>query len=132
MALTNGEVVDRYCTHGPAADPAEGLPPRRSGWIEGRGDVETYPGRAPDLADDGRGARRRGATREEWRGARRPPLRGRGAAVTQMAYARRGVVTEEMRFVAEREGCDVELVRSEIAAGRAIIRSTSTTRRASR
>jgi phosphomethylpyrimidine synthase len=38
-----------------------------------------------------------------------------------MHYARNGVVTPEMRFVAAREGCDVELVRSEVAAGRAII-----------
>ena len=38
-----------------------------------------------------------------------------------MHYARRGITTEEMRFVALRENCDVELVRSEVAAGRAII-----------
>lgn len=38
-----------------------------------------------------------------------------------MHYARRGEITPEMRFVALREGCDPELVRSEIAAGRAII-----------
>ncbi|HJM57710.1 MAG: phosphomethylpyrimidine synthase [Planctomycetes bacterium] len=44
-----------------------------------------------------------------------------GGNVTQMHYARQGIVTEEMRFVAEREGCDVELVRSELAAGRAIL-----------
>ena len=44
-----------------------------------------------------------------------------GGNVTQMHYARQGIVTEEMRFVAEREGCEVELVRSEIAAGRAIL-----------
>jgi phosphomethylpyrimidine synthase len=40
---------------------------------------------------------------------------------SQMHYARRGVITEEMRFVALRENVDVELVRSELAAGRAII-----------
>jgi phosphomethylpyrimidine synthase len=38
-----------------------------------------------------------------------------------MYYARRGIVTPEMTYVAAREGCDVELVRSEVAAGRAII-----------
>jgi phosphomethylpyrimidine synthase len=38
-----------------------------------------------------------------------------------MHYARQGVITPEMRFVAVRENCDVELVRSEVAAGRAII-----------
>lgn len=41
--------------------------------------------------------------------------------MTQMHYARRGVVTPEMRFVALREQCDVELVRQEVAAGRAVI-----------
>src|SRR5262245_52906162 len=40
---------------------------------------------------------------------------------SQMHYARAGVITEEMRFVAEREQCDAELVRSEVAHGRAII-----------
>ena len=40
-----------------------------------------------------------------------------------MRYARDGVITQEMRFVALRENCDVELVRSEVAAGRAIIPS---------
>lgn len=51
-----------------------------------------------------------------------PPLRAKeGARVTQMHYARRGEITPEMRYVALREGVDVELVRSEVAAGRAII-----------
>jgi len=49
------------------------------------------------------------------------PRLKQGGTVTQMHYARKGIVTEEMRFVAEREGCEVELVRSEIAAGRAIL-----------
>lgn len=40
---------------------------------------------------------------------------------TQMHYARRGEITEEMAFVAAREGLDVEFVRSEVARGRAII-----------
>ncbi|KAL7476728.1 hypothetical protein ACHAW6_002572 [Cyclotella cf. meneghiniana] len=40
---------------------------------------------------------------------------------TQMHFARRGVITEEMAFVAHREGVDAEFVRSEVARGRAII-----------
>ncbi len=43
------------------------------------------------------------------------------STVTQMHYARKGVVTEEMRYVAEREKVDVEVIRSEIARGRLII-----------
>ncbi|WP_141012523.1 phosphomethylpyrimidine synthase ThiC [Nocardioides sambongensis] len=122
VALSNGESFDRYCTAGPGSVPEEGLPPRRATWIAARGDTETYPGRATRLVDNGKGALRRGSAREEWQGERRDPVRARtGRTVTQMAYARAGVVTEEMRFVAHREGCDVELVRSEVAAGRAII-----------
>jgi len=41
--------------------------------------------------------------------------------VTQMHYAKKGIITEEMKFVALREGIDPEFVRSEIARGRAII-----------
>jgi phosphomethylpyrimidine synthase len=48
-------------------------------------------------------------------------VRARGAPGTQMHYARRGEVTREMEFVAIREGVDADLVRSEIARGRAII-----------
>ncbi len=44
-----------------------------------------------------------------------------GAVVTQMHYARKGIVTEEMRHVASRERVDPELVRSEIARGRLIV-----------
>ena len=119
VQLTNGETFDRYTTAGPGSEPQVGLPPLRSAWIEGRADTTTYEGRPVQLLDNGRAAVRRGEPRGEWRGVRRAPRRGRN--VTQMHYARRGLVTEEMRYVAQREGCDVELVRSELAAGRAII-----------
>ncbi len=56
--------------------------------------------------------------RQPWIDKRR---RGSGTNLTQMHFARKGVVTEEMRYVAEREDCDPEFVRSEIARGRAII-----------
>lgn len=111
-----------YRTMGPGADPEQGLPPQRAEWIHARGDVEEYAGRGRSLLDDGRSAVRRGASTQDWKGQTRAPLRSRdGARVTQMHYARRGEVTPEMRFVALREGVDVELVRSEVAAGRAII-----------
>ncbi len=48
-------------------------------------------------------------------------LRSRTGVVTQMHYARQGIITEEMRFCAEREGVEPELVRQEVARGRAII-----------
>ena len=122
VSLTNGETFDRYCTSGPGSDPETGLPPLRARWIEARGDTEEYDGRETSLVDNGRSAVRRGAAREEWQGERRPPRRAReGRTVTQLRHARQGIVTPEMAYVAAREGCDPELVRSEVAAGRAII-----------
>ncbi|OJY47795.1 phosphomethylpyrimidine synthase ThiC [Pseudonocardia sp. 73-21] len=57
------------------------------------------------------------AVRADWIAAREPV----NGAVTQLAHARAGIVTPEMRFIAIREGVDVELVRSEVAIGRAVI-----------
>ena len=114
--------VHVYRTAGPGSDPTVGLPPRRAEWIAARGDVEEYAGRERNLADDGRAAMRRGEASQAWRGEKRTPLRARdGRTVTQMHYARRGEITPEMEFIALRENVDVELVRSEVAAGRAII-----------
>ena len=111
-----------YDTSGPGSVPEEGLLPLRAAWVAERADVEEYDGRERDLADDGRSAVRRGEASQEWRGARRQPLRANaGRRVTQMHYARQGLITPEMEFVAVRENCDVELVRTEVAAGRAII-----------
>eukprot|EP00970_Alexandrium_tamarense_P000483 scaffold61_cov205-Alexandrium_tamarense.AAC.37 len=55
--------------------------------------------------------------REEWIAARE----GKYQRYTQMHFAKLGIITEEMQFVAVREGVDVEFVRSEVARGRAII-----------
>ena len=125
VTLADGNAPFRlYDTSGPGSVAEEGLRPARAPWIEARADVETYPGRERDLADDGRSAVRRGEASLEWRGERRAPLRAKpGRRVTQMAYARAGTVTREMEYVAARERCDVELVRSEVATGRAIIPS---------
>ncbi len=113
--------VRLYDTSGPGSDPERGLPPLRTEWIEGRGDVETYQGRARHARDDGRSAAA-GRAAETWAGERRPPLRARaGANVTQMHYARAGTVTPEMEFVALREGLSPSFVRDEVARGRAII-----------
>ena len=122
VALTNGETFDRYTTAGPGSEPERGLPALRARWIDERADTESYQGRTVQLVDNGKAALRTGVHREQWRGERPAPRRARpGANVTQMHYARRGITTPEMRYVAERERCDVELVRSELAAGRAII-----------
>jgi phosphomethylpyrimidine synthase len=122
VALTNGESVRLYDTSGPGSDPSVGLPPLRAAWIEGRGDVTAYDGRPTDLRDDGRAAVRRQERAEQFTGERRAPVRAvDGACVSQLHYARRGLITEEMAFVAAREGCTPEHVRDEIASGRAIL-----------
>ncbi len=122
VALTNGDVFDRYATAGPGSEPEVGLPSLRAPWILERNDTEEYEGREAQLLDNGRSAVRRGEAREQWRGPRARPRRSLpGSNVSQMHYARQGVVTPEMEYVAIREGMDVEAVRTEVAAGRAII-----------
>jgi len=117
-----------YDTSGPGSDPERGLPALRQAWIAGRGDVEDYDGRTAEVRDDGRAAlRRAGSGATQWPAPRRRAVRGRPAAgggrrcVTQLHYARAGTITEEMRFAALREGVDPEVVREELAAGRAIL-----------
>ncbi|HXW38581.1 MAG TPA: phosphomethylpyrimidine synthase ThiC, partial [Acidimicrobiales bacterium] len=114
--------VRLYDTSGPGSDPVAGLPALRDPWIEGRGDVETYEGRPLHRRDDGRAAvRRTGPGPGAFPGALWRPRRAVSGPVTQLGYARRGQVTEEMDFAATREGVDPEVVREELAAGRAIL-----------
>ncbi|MHB1709807.1 MAG: phosphomethylpyrimidine synthase ThiC [Acidimicrobiales bacterium] len=116
------EPVRLYDTSGPGSVPTAGLPPLRQAWIEGRRDVVEYEGRAGGLRDDGRAAIRRvGGGPQVFPAPGRRPLRSSGGPVTQLHYARRGEVTPEMAFVATREGMPAELVREELAAGRAIL-----------
>jgi phosphomethylpyrimidine synthase len=128
VLLTTGDSVVLYDTSGPYTDTSQetdvrrGLPPLRGGWIAERGDTETYDGRPSRPADDGRRAgdlRNLDALFET--GDRRPLRGAAGATVTQLAYARRGVITPEMEFVALREGVAPDLVRDEIARGRAVL-----------
>jgi len=124
VELTNGDRVRLYDTSGPGADPTVGLPPLRHDWIAGRGDVEPYDGRPESRRDDGRAATRRAdnARGGLWQGERRAALRARpGRRPTQLHYARAGQTTPEMHFVAQREAMDPEVVRTEIARGRAIL-----------
>jgi phosphomethylpyrimidine synthase len=141
-----------YDTSGPYTDPehvvdlAAGLPPLRAAWIAGRGDVALLDGLTSTF---GR-ARASDAKLDPIRfPSPRVPLRAhRGANVTQMHYARRGIVTPEMEYIAIRENQRLEaladsgllarhpgeafgarlpaaitprFVRDEVARGRAII-----------
>jgi phosphomethylpyrimidine synthase len=121
IMLSGGEPSLRvYDTSGPlGGDVRIGLPKLREPWIMGRGDVERVASRQAPLRPDQQPMR---ADVEMPAALLNPPLRGKaGARVTQMHYARRGEVTPEMEFIALREGYDAELVRSEVARGRAII-----------
>jgi phosphomethylpyrimidine synthase len=112
------EPVRVYETSGPWGDPSfrgdvrDGLPALRRNWIIARGDVEEYEGRSVRPEDNGyrspeEAAYARDKSKgklEEFPGLRRQPLRARaGRAVTQMHYARQGVITPEMEYVAIRE-----------------------------
>ena len=84
--------------------------------------MEEYEGRRAEPGDNGLKRNDPRANLEVFPATRRPPLRARaGKTVTQMHYARGGVVTSEMEFVALREGLEPEFARSEVARGRAII-----------
>ncbi len=119
---TPNAAVRLYDTSGPGSEPTEGLPDLRRPWITARGDVGEYDGRPVAVRDDGRAAARRGGgAPQSFPPLGRRPLRSTRGPVTQLHYARRGEVTTEMAFVAAREGMPAELVRDEIAAGRAIL-----------
>ncbi|MGB7931412.1 MAG: phosphomethylpyrimidine synthase ThiC [Gammaproteobacteria bacterium] len=141
-----------YDTSGPYTDPEStidlmrGLPALRDVWIEERGDTEQLPGPSSEFGRDRQSSPELAKLRFEHI---RPPRRARsGANVTQMHYARRGVITPEMEFVAIRENLRLdelrpsplftqhrgvsfgaslpdrvtpEFVRDEVARGRAII-----------
>jgi phosphomethylpyrimidine synthase len=115
LELTNGEIITVYDTSGPFTDSTadinvrKGLPPVRSQWVGARGDTEIYDGRIRLALDDG-GKHGEAADasiealRAEAAGLQRRPRRAKmGANVTQMHYARQGIVTPEMEYIAIRE-----------------------------
>ncbi|WP_423742944.1 phosphomethylpyrimidine synthase ThiC [Ferroacidibacillus organovorans] len=102
-------------------DLKKGLPALRRPWILERNDVEEYTGRTVLPVDNGLKNTAPDA-RETFPGLKRNPLRAKsGKTVTQMHYAKQGIITPEMEFIAIREGIDAEVVRKEVAEGRAII-----------
>ena len=142
-----------YDTSGPYTDPdaridiMAGLPALRRDWIIGRGDVEEYDARAIQPEDNGlKGPDRSGGVQPFPHVVKRPLRAKPGMNVSQMHYARRGIITPEMEYVATREnlgrarlaeyvrdgqdwGASIpdyvtpEFVREEVARGRAIIPS---------
>ncbi|MBN8815850.1 MAG: phosphomethylpyrimidine synthase ThiC [Sphingomonas sp.] len=142
-----------YDTSGPYTDPTAkidihaGLPNLRRQWIEARGDVESYDAREIRPEDNGQlGPDRSGGVPQFPNPVRRPLRAKSGMNVSQMHYARRGIITPEMEYVATRENLGREMlanyardgesfgaaipdyvtpefVRDEVARGRAIIPS---------
>lgn len=160
ISLTNGESLTVYDTSGPytdeniALDIMRGLPKTRMQWVVERGDVEEVEGRQIKPIDNGykdeeQAARRKektGMWHERFPASPEKPLRAKeGQNVTQLHYARKGIITPEMEYIAIREnqarteahakaaegesfGANLpanlitpEFVRKEIAEGRAII-----------
>ncbi len=120
-----------YDTSGPYTDPdysvdiTKGLPALRSTWIQERGDVEEYDGREIKPEDNGyKDKNDPHANHNVFPGLKRKPLRAKkGKNITQLHYARKGIITPEMEFIAIRENLKPEFVRDEVAKGRAIIPS---------
>ena len=140
-----------YDTSGPYTDPDveidiyKGLPRLRDGWIKAREDVEEYDGR--DIRPEDNGNAMGKYLVEEFAVKHRPLKAKKGQNVTQMDYARRGIITPEMEYIAIREnmarveagddykrdefaedfGANIpdeitpEFIRKEVAEGRAII-----------
>src|SRR6201986_4707967 len=147
VALSGGEPPVRlYDTSGPYTDESttidieKGLGARRREWILARGDVEEYVGRDRKPEDDGLKRGELLSVAQFDRTGLKPLRAKAGKNVSQLHYARRGIITEEMKFVAAREnlgrsaladgnsfGANIpqeitpEFVRSEVARGRAII-----------
>jgi phosphomethylpyrimidine synthase len=128
VVLTTGDSVVLYDTSGPYTDETLrtdvrlGLPALRKDWIAERGDTETYEGRRVLPGDDGLKAHDHRNLDSVFEQAGRQPRRALpGKTVTQMAYARAGVITPEVEFVALREGLAPDFVRDEVARGRAVV-----------
>ncbi len=118
--METNEPLRVYDTSGPWGDDAQscdseqGLTPVRADWIQARGDIEEYDGREIQPQDNGyltRGHEQYASRREKQKGRLEyfpglgeKPLRAKaGGCVTQMHYARQGIVTPEMEFIAIRE-----------------------------
>ncbi|MFC4560415.1 phosphomethylpyrimidine synthase ThiC [Nocardiopsis mangrovi] len=121
-SVTTGPIMGSEKVHLEVGDTASGRTlrvPQRRVRLSNGGHIDLYDTSGPytDSAatiDVHAGLPR---LREEWVRDRAPV----GGAVTQSAYAKAGITTPEMRFIAAREGVDPEFVRSEVAIGRAVI-----------
>ncbi|MGG0175713.1 phosphomethylpyrimidine synthase ThiC [Gottfriedia acidiceleris] len=119
-----------YDTSGPYTDSSSsvdirmGLKAIRQNWVIERNDVEEYEGREIKPEDNGYRKESDQHNVEVFKGLKRKPLRAKDHGnITQMHYARKGIITPEMEFIAIRENVSAEFVRDEVAKGRAVIPS---------
>ncbi|MGG2185442.1 phosphomethylpyrimidine synthase ThiC [Bacillus altitudinis] len=122
------EPIRVYDTSGPYTDEeahidvTKGLKRLRSKWIKEREDTESYEGRQVKPEDNGYRLNGKESFQAAYTDFHHVPLRGKqGACVTQMHYAKKGIITPEMEFIALREQLSPEFVREEVASGRAVI-----------
>jgi len=119
ISLTDGTSVTVYDCSGPYTDEnAEinvhiGLPDVRSPWIEARGDVETYDGRQIKPEDNGQDDAEKGMKFYNKALQRKPRRAKAGGNVTQIYYARQGIITPEMEYIAIRENQKREALANE-------------------
>ena len=144
------DLIHVYDTSGPYTDPTKsisyrkGIDSLRSNWIEERGDTEVLDGVSSSFSNERRHNKELDELRFEH--LRAPRRAKKGKNITQMHYARKGIITPEMEFIAIRENClwqeyqdqigqhegenfgastpkliTPEFVRDEVARGRAII-----------
>ncbi|WP_294190317.1 phosphomethylpyrimidine synthase ThiC [uncultured Sphingomonas sp.] len=113
-----------YDTSGPYSDPnaridiMAGLPALRRDWITARGDVEAYDAREIRPEDNGQLGPDRSGGVQPFPNVNKRPLRAKGGAnVSQMHYARRGIITPEMEYVATRENLGREMLREYVRDG---------------
>src|SRR3990170_300224 len=116
--------VTLYYTSGPYTDPdaridiMAGLPELRASWIPRRGDVEEVAQREVRPEDNGQLGPDRSGGVAPFPAVRKRVLRARsGCNVSQMHYARAGIITPEMEYVAERENLGREQMRDLIRDG---------------
>jgi phosphomethylpyrimidine synthase len=135
ISTKDGARVRVYDTRGAWSDPSamcdvrQGLPPLRLQWILDRGDTVEYQGREVRPEDNGylslkHAAQSQGRVQyQSFPGLKRNARKGgNGAAVTQLAYARRGIITPEMEFIAIRENLGREQAFEAAAGDRSSIR----------
>ena len=131
--IEKNDPVRVYDCSGPWGDPAftgtseQGLPALRRDWILARGDVEAYDGRPVLPQDNGYLTEKHAEYASQSEKAnkfiefpgltaeRRKPLRSTGKPVTQLHYARHGIITSEMEFIAIRENLKISNLKSQIS-----------------